>query len=179
VSLTIPAEAHYIEVTLYYQGTSREYVEFLRDEINGTASTLSSPTPSGETNAYIIQTDPFFSKLKAWGNTIWDLWYHNHGLDDIGTPVDGIVPFEMTKAEVDLTDCLVKKAYSKDWEKVVLLRSFRDNLLRKTPEGCEIIRLYYQWSPVIVKAMEEDEKFKEEVKEMIDRVLPLIENTVE
>jgi hypothetical protein len=98
VNLTIPQNAEYVEVTLYYQGTSREYIEFLRDEINGTTETLSSPTPSGEPNAYIIQSDPFFTQLKEWGDTIWDLWYHNHGLDGSGTAVDGIVPFEMTKA---------------------------------------------------------------------------------
>ncbi|MBW1825079.1 MAG: hypothetical protein JRI87_11045 [Deltaproteobacteria bacterium] len=37
-----------------------------------------------------------------------------------------------------------------------------------------IIKLYYEWSPAIVKEMEEDEKFKEYVKEMIDGVLKLI-----
>jgi hypothetical protein len=46
--------------------------------------------------------------------------------------------------------------------------------LSKTPEGQEIIKLYYQWSPLIVKAMEEDEEFKEDVAEMIDEVLRLI-----
>ncbi len=92
-----------IQVALYYQGTSREYIEFLRDEINGTAGTLSSPTPSGEANAYIVQTDPFFSKLKAWGTTIWDLWYHNHGLDGSGKSVPGIVPFQMTAATIHVT----------------------------------------------------------------------------
>ncbi|NDY42431.1 hypothetical protein G3N55_06190 [Dissulfurirhabdus thermomarina] len=77
VSLSIPPGADYVEITLYYQTTSREYVEFLRDEIKGTATTLSSPTPSGEPQAYVIQTDPFFSKLAAWGDTIWRLWKHN------------------------------------------------------------------------------------------------------
>lgn len=98
-SLTIPAGADYVEVILYYQGTSREYIEFLRDEINGNGTTLSSPTPSGEPQAYIIQTDPFFSQLKEWGNVIWGLWYHNHGLDGSGVEVDAIVPFAMTEAE--------------------------------------------------------------------------------
>ena len=42
-----------------------------------------------------------------------------------------------------------------------------------------IIRLYYQWSPAIVKAMEEDEGFKEEVKELLDGVLELIGGEVE
>jgi hypothetical protein len=98
VYLQIPAAANAVSVTVYHQATSREYIEFLRDQINGDANTLSSPTPSGEPNAYIIQTDPFFSQLKEWGNTIWDLWYHNHGLDGGGASVPGIVPFEMASA---------------------------------------------------------------------------------
>ncbi len=98
VDLTLPANAEYIRVQLFYQGTSREYIEFLRDQINGTGTTLSSPTPSGEPNAYIVQTDPFFAKLRVWGNIIWDLWYHNHGLDGSGAAVAGIVPFEMAAA---------------------------------------------------------------------------------
>ena len=94
VSLNIPAMAgaDYVEVNLYYQTTSREYIEFLRDEIKGTGNlTLSSPTPSGEPNAYVVQTDPFFSQLKAWGDTIWNLWTHNMN-------VDGAAPFLMTQA---------------------------------------------------------------------------------
>jgi len=98
VHLQIPPDANSISVDLYYQATSREYVQFLRDEINGDANTLTSPTPSGEPNAYIIQNDPFFSQLKEWGNTIWGLWYHNHGLDGSGASVPGIVPFQMTSA---------------------------------------------------------------------------------
>ncbi len=98
VNLQLPPGCEYVNVELYYQGTSREYVEFLRDEINGTADTLSSPTPSQEPEAYIVQSDPFFAQLRPWGNIIWDLWYHNHGLDGSGANVAGIVPFEMTSA---------------------------------------------------------------------------------
>jgi hypothetical protein len=98
VNILIPKDAEYVDVSLFYQGTSREYVEFLRDEINGAADTLASPTLSGEPNAYIVQADPFFNGLRAWGDTIWDLWYHNHGLDGSGTSVEGIVPLEMTEA---------------------------------------------------------------------------------
>lgn len=98
VSIQAPAHADYVSVNLYYQGTSREYVEFLRDQINGVGNTLSSPTPSGEDHAYIIQDDPFFEKLRPWGNIIWDLWFHNHGLNGSGKAVAGIVPFEMTSA---------------------------------------------------------------------------------
>jgi len=94
VSLTIASGADFVEVNLYYQTTSREYIEFLRDEINGTGNlTLSSPTPSGEPNAYVVQSDPFFGQLKAWGDTIWQLWTHNMN-------VDGAAPFLMTSAAI-------------------------------------------------------------------------------
>jgi hypothetical protein len=96
VSLNIPTGADSVEVNLYYQTTSREYIEFLRDEINSTGNlTLSSPTPSGESNAYVIQTDPFFSQLSSWGDTLWNLWTHNMN-------VDGAAPFLMTSATVGI-----------------------------------------------------------------------------
>jgi hypothetical protein len=83
-----------VEVNLYYQTTSREYIEFLRDEIKGTGNlTLSSPTPSGEPEAYVVQTDGFFAQLSAWGDTIWGLWTHNMN-------IDGAAPFLMASAAV-------------------------------------------------------------------------------
>jgi hypothetical protein len=90
VSLTIPTGADTVRVYLYYQTTSREYIEFLRDEINGTASTLTG-TGAGGDPPYLVQTDPFFSKLDRWGDTIWNLWTHNIN-------VDGAAPFLMTQA---------------------------------------------------------------------------------
>jgi len=65
--------------------------------------------------------------------------------------------------------------YSKKTE---LLRFIRDNLLNQTPEGQELIRLYYKWGPFIVGAMEKDEEFKEYVKEMMDGILMLIRRDV-
>ena len=41
--------------------------------------------------------------------------------------------------------------------------------------GNELIKLYYQWSPAMVRAMEADEDFKEEVRELVDGVLEMIE----
>ncbi len=68
-----------VEVTLNYQTTSREYIEFLRDEING-SGTLTLPSPgAGGDPAYLIQ-DPsqtFFAGMRVWGDTIWSLWIHN------------------------------------------------------------------------------------------------------
>jgi len=64
--------------------------------------------------------------------------------------------------------------YGEHSEQTELLRYFRDNVLSQTREGQEIIRLYYEWSPIIMKAMEKDEKFKAQVKERIDGVLELV-----
>jgi len=47
-------------------------------------------------------------------------------------------------------------------------------ILSKTHEGRELIRLYYQWSPAIIRAMEADAAFKQEVKELTDGVLLMI-----
>jgi len=97
VSLDIAPGADYVEVNLYYQTTSREYIEFLRDEINGSGNlTLPEPPPSGEPQSYVIQgADPnnFFAGLKAWGDTIWAIWKHNMN-------VDGARPVLMAKAAV-------------------------------------------------------------------------------
>jgi hypothetical protein len=70
--------------------------------------------------------------------------------------------------------CITKEIYGEYSEETEILKSFRDNILSTTPEGQELIRLYYEWSPAIVKAMEQDEKFKEQVKGMIDRILLMI-----
>ena len=75
--------------------------------------------------------------------------------------------------------CPLAVVLENDETKLNILRLFRDSILSQTPEGQEIIRLYYQWSPAIVKAMEEDEEFKQDVKEMIDGVLGLIEEETE
>jgi hypothetical protein len=93
VFLTIPSGASEVEVELYYQTTSREYIEFLRDEINGTGELTLTGTGAGGDPAYIIQTDPFFSQLKAWGDTIWQLWTHN-------MDVPGASPFLMAEGSI-------------------------------------------------------------------------------
>ena len=87
-AIPFPSGAAYVEINLYYQTTSREYIEFLRDEINGNPDNRTLPA-----GAYVVQSDPFFSQLKAWGDTIWSLWTHNMN-------VDGARPFLMAQAKI-------------------------------------------------------------------------------
>jgi hypothetical protein len=75
--------------------------------------------------------------------------------------------------------CPIISIYGDHSDETEMLRHFRDNVLNQTQEGKEFINLYYQWSPAIVKVMEENEEFKAEVKGMIDAVLPVIEKAVE
>jgi hypothetical protein len=102
VSMNLVKGADRVEVRLYYQTTSREYIEFLRDEINGTGGTLPG-TGAGGDPAYLIQTDPWFSQLAAWGDTLWDLWVNNRDVESAapvlmaeaswtGVPVPALAP---------------------------------------------------------------------------------------
>jgi hypothetical protein len=74
--------------------------------------------------------------------------------------------------------CLSELLYGEYSEEVEILRYMRDNVLNQTPPGREIIRVYYQWNSIIVKAIENDTEFEEEVKEIIDEVLMLIREEV-
>ncbi len=75
--------------------------------------------------------------------------------------------------------CLTSALYGEASEEVEALRLFRDTVLSQSHEGLEIIKLYYQWSPVIMRAMDNDEEFKQEIKELIDEVLPMVEVAVQ
>jgi len=87
-----------------------------------------------------------------------------------GAPV-----FEAVSGNIAINiPCLLSKIYGDTSEEAELLRHFRDVTLHNTLGGQEIIKLYYEWSPTIVRAMEEDEEFKEEIKTLADEILPLI-----
>jgi hypothetical protein len=73
--------------------------------------------------------------------------------------------------------CVIEFICGDDAYEAEFLRNYRDSVLTQTPEGQELIRLYYQWSPVIVNVMEENEEFEDEVRELIDEVLELISET--
>jgi 3',5'-cyclic AMP phosphodiesterase CpdA len=75
--------------------------------------------------------------------------------------------------------CPIVQLFGSNSEETIALRYFRDEVLSKTSEGREIIKLYYQWRPALVHGMAGDESFKEEVKKMLDWIVPMIEETVQ
>jgi len=70
--------------------------------------------------------------------------------------------------------CLFSLIYGADNPQLDTLRAFRDEVLSQTPEGQELIEFYYEWSPVLIQAMEKDEEFKKYVKKMIYGILPMM-----
>lgn len=84
-----------------------------------------------------------------------------------------------TTIESSRDKCLLLRIYSADSEEIKFLRNVRDTVLNHTNTGKELIRLYDVWSPLIIKAMEDDEVFKGDVKEMIDEILLLIKEEIE
>jgi len=87
----------------------------------------------------------------------------------IQSTVDFLEQFDISSLPI----CTAEQIYGVYSEETKHLRFFRDNVLNKTQEGRELIRLYYKWSPAIVKAMGEDEELKEQMKELIDGILPV------
>ena len=71
-------------------------------------------------------------------------------------------------------NCLVEELYGTHSEETALFRCVRDNLLIETPAGQEIITLYHQLSPQVVKTMQHNEVFRKQVKSLIDGILLVI-----
>jgi outer membrane protein assembly factor BamB len=91
------------------------------------------------------------------------------------TPIDDL-DFTLQPSVCPVTFALREDSREGD---LTILRRFRDEVLTKTPEGQEVIKLYYQWGPMIVDVMEKDEEFKKDITETIDGVLELITEETE
>ena len=86
-----------------------------------------------------------------------------------------VITSSSTTTTASSQPCVAELLYGEDSAEAGLLRCIRDSVFNRTPEGREIIRLYYQWSPILVTAMEADGEFKKWLMETIDSVLPMIE----
>ena len=75
--------------------------------------------------------------------------------------------------------CVVETMYGASSEKAQFFRWVRDEILSKSPEGRKIMGIYYTWSPVIVKMMDEDEDCKGKVHQLFDEIVLLGEMAIE
>jgi hypothetical protein len=94
--------------------------------------------------------------------------------------LEGLIPATTsTTTTQSNSPCAMALLYGDYSDETTLLRFVRDSILSKTPEGREVINLYYQWSPIIVQTMTAEENFKKELKDIIDDLLPLLDGTVD
>ena len=70
--------------------------------------------------------------------------------------------------------CVVERIYGENAEETQFLRSFRDSVLTATEEGREIIRVYYELSPLLSDAIQEDGTCATMVREAIHEILLLM-----
>ena len=128
--------------------------------------------------------NPYWVALNSWGTTAsrpnglfriaMNMNYDNYCMY-LGAPDQNLF-FETLDVEfaAGVPLCPTETLYGEYSEEAVLLRSLRDTVLSQTPEGREIIKLYYDLSPAVVQVMEKDKEFKEQVKAMIGSVLQLL-----
>lgn len=140
--------------------------------VDGTVSPASPPSGSNiVATDYIGAVDPD----NDWTRQPWTTYGTAPWTEVTITTTTSAPPVTTTTTtSTGITICASEAIYGKDSEEVELLRFIRDNILSTTPEGQELIQLYYQWSPVIVMVIEDDEEFKKEVKSLIDGILVLI-----
>jgi hypothetical protein len=82
-----------------------------------------------------------------------------------------------TTSTVKMPYCLAETIYGEDSKEVAIMRYVRDSILQHTPEGREIIQLYYAWSPLIIRLVEKDLEFRDEIKKSIDEFLNVIKES--
>jgi hypothetical protein len=93
---------------------------------------------------------------------------------DMGAYEYGAEIVSTTTTTTSPEPCPAEQIYGEGSQEIELLRWTRDNLLCKTPEGQEIIKLYYQWQPPIVAAMNTNKEFKEMVRSLFASTLLLL-----
>ena len=73
-------------------------------------------------------------------------------------------PTTTTTTTISSWSCAVDFIYGENSEQTELLREYRDKVLSKTPEGQELIKTYYKFSPTITKLLEQMPLLKNRAK---------------
>ena len=137
------------------------------DAVISTTTTIYVPPPSPKTTTTIGGTSSSTSSI-----TTTTVKPTTTTTIPIPLPTTSVVSTSTTTTAMSI--CPIVQIYGEDSFEVQVLRVVRDEVLSKTSEGREIIELYYQWSPEIIKAVEENEGLKRELKSVINEILLLL-----
>lgn len=197
VTVTSPNQVSGIDFTLSGAGgisgtvkdTSGNGIEEIYVKAFGESTSMTGMGATDENGAYEIlgiPDDSYRVQFQGESQGYSDQWYSSKSNWDTAELVTVTAPNKTTGINAELPPagatttttpqqpCAIEEIYGEHSEQTEILRYFRDNVLSSSSEGQEIVQLYYEWSPAIVKAMKEDEEYRREMKEMLYRVLPLI-----
>jgi hypothetical protein len=105
--------------------------------------------------------------------------------DFFNTATDVVKVVEVTSGKSDEESmivswgCFLLRLYGEGSDEIALFRKYRNHFINRGLEGEEIIKFYYTWSPLLVKAIEEDEELEKQLKELADTILFLVEEKTE
>jgi hypothetical protein len=74
--------------------------------------------------------------------------------------------------------CPSEEIYGVKAEETALIRKVRDEVLNKSDAGRAFIKLYYQMSPALLQVMTESKAFKQEVREILDLIMPVLREEI-
>jgi len=118
--------------------------------------------PVGSLNG-LVPADDLEGGARPGGNGV-DMGAYEYGAEIVSTTTTTTSP----------EPCPAEQIYGEGSQEIELLRWTRDNLLRNTPEGQEIMKLYYQWQSPMVVAMNTNKEFKEMVRSLFASTLLLL-----
>ena len=72
--------------------------------------------------------------------------------------------------------CFLEWLFGEDSEAIDCLINVREACLNNSPEGREITRLYYQWSPFLISTIGGDEELQKDIKAMVGGFLQLVKD---
>ena len=137
--------------------------------VNGSVPVAAPPAG----NTFIVATD-FVGALDYKGEDWTRQPWTTYGTSDWTEPTSTTTTVPPTTTTTPGSSCAAVEIYGEGSEEVAMLRAIRDRILSKSAEGQELIKMYYQLSPVIVQALKADPAFKTELKSFADEFLNTI-----
>jgi hypothetical protein len=74
--------------------------------------------------------------------------------------------------------CVAETILQDDEESLNVLREFRDKILLKTEKGKRLVDLYYEYSPILIKCIEDKPELKAKLKQSIKTLIPGIKKAL-
>ena len=110
--------------------------------------------------------------------TVYTFSGHNWVGRIISNPAEDIFGYDDEENSLEVlpgstAPCPVESIYGNNSKETVLVRNFRDTILSTTPEGQKLISLYYTHSLTVIKLIENDPEFKNNLKALIDTIILL------